>query len=386
MKACLLLLACLLALAGCATVPAAPPAAAAAALPWQDRAFDYDASRAAIGKEELFWLPPDLAQRLAAPGLQEMGTWQRVDALMVLILGADRRGFSYREGHSTTASQTWQERRGDCLSLTVLTYAAARALGLEAQMQEVRVPALHARRGGLEYVNRHVNVLFKVLNRSPVEDVLQARHVVVDFEPQFATPFRGQVLSDAAVLAHFHNNLGVEALADGKRALAYAHFRAALAADPQFVPAYGNLAVLYRQQGLDGGAEQWLRQALGLRGDSEVALRALHELLQAQGRDAEAKVLAQRVQRLQDSDPYYWIAEGMQHLFAGQSARAAAALERAEMLTSGFGEVHRYLAVAYWNLGERERARRHLDQLAVLDLGGHVTAKLRRKFGPADAH
>jgi predicted Zn-dependent protease len=140
--------------------------------------------------------------------------------------------------------------------------------------------------------------------------------------------------------------------------------------------------VLYRQQGLEALAEQWLRQALALRGDSEVPLRALHDLLQAQGRDAEARVYAQRVQRLQESDPYYWIAEGMQHLSAGQASRAAAALERAEFLTSGFGEVHRYLAVAYWNLGERERARKHLAQLAALDLGGHVTAKLRRKFGP----
>jgi Flp pilus assembly protein TadD len=91
----------------------------------------------------------------------------------------------------------------------------------------------------------------------------------------------------------------------------------------------------------------------------------------------------------QEKDPYYWLGLGLAHLREARYAQAVHALEHAEALTTGFDEVHRNLAIAYWQNGNPELARK---QLAVLDSlhppgvtqpSDPVIAALSRKVGNA---
>jgi len=109
-------------------------------------------------------------------------------------------------------------------------------------------------------------------------------------------------------------------------------------------------------------------------------LRALHQLLTEQGREAEAQAYARQLQARREQDPYYWIGLGVQRLQAGENRQAIAALEQARDMATGFPEVHRYLALAYWRAGEAARANEELSLLASLgdDPGG--ASKLRKKF------
>jgi Flp pilus assembly protein TadD len=223
-------------------------------------------------------------------------------------------------------------------------------------------------------------VLFTVRNRSPLEEVLQPRQIVIDFEPEFATHYRGRPITDDGVLARYYNNIGAEFLVHGDRRAAYAHFKAAMLADRGFSAAYGNLALLYRQEGLETDAEMLLRQAIALAEDPEVPMRELHRMLVQQGRQKEALAYARQLQSRSDKDPYYWISQGIRHLNEGDARGAVQALRRAEEITTGFGEIHRYLAIAYWQLGEKAHADEQLTLLAGVDPNGPGTAKLRRKF------
>jgi predicted Zn-dependent protease len=116
-----------------------------------------------------------------------------------------------------------------------------------------------------------------------------------------------------------------------------------------------------------------LRHALALESDSIVALGALHQLLLEQGRAVEAAVYERRLLAQRERDPYYWLGLGLDHLQQSRDAQAVRALERAQALTTGFDEVHRYLAIAYWRTGQMHRAR---DQLALLGALGRGDAKL----------
>lgn len=60
-----------------------------------------------------------------------------------------------------------------------------------------------------------------------------------------------------------------------------------------------------------------------------------------------------------------------------------AALEHAQRLTSGFTEVHGWLALAYWRMGEQVRAREQMAQLEALQPGSALAGKLRRKLTAA---
>jgi len=365
-------------LAGCAASPVRPDPGG----PWHDEAFDHQRQPAVTGKDDLFRLDPGLAARLRQPRYQALPPPQRLEELLDLIFGTDRKQFRYAS-HSTVAAQTWQDKRGDCLSLTVLAYAAARASGLAATMQEVPIAPSYDRRAGFDYVGRHVNLLIRLPGGTPSENPLRVREVIVDFEPKPGSVRRGQPLTDDAVLARFHSNRGVEAMAAGRPATAYAHLRAAVAIDPSLGASYTNLAVLYRQAGLDESAERLLRRAVASGHADVPALRTLHELLAAQGRDAEARELAERLQAMRAGDPYYWIGEGVRWLEEGQPQRAVSALERAQEMASGFGEIHRLLAVAYWRLGQAARAQEQLTLLATLDQRDPALGKLRRKFEAA---
>ncbi len=377
---------CLAGLVGCSSVPNVPPPAQ---LPWHDATFAYDASLVSVTKEDLFRLDPELLRVLRDPAVQRLGATRRLDHLMTLLYGRDMKPFPYVEGHSTVAAETWRLRRGDCLSLTVLAYAMAREMDMTAQMQEVPVPVLFGRRGGVDFLNHHVNVLFRrsgPVNWTP--NGIQAEDTIVDFEPQAGSNRHGRALSDNAILALYYNNIAAEHLAHNRLALAYAHFKAAIQLDPSYPFSYANLAALYRRAGLMVDAELLLRQsvALGDGGDRDtVPLLSLYQLLLDQGRSQEATELARLLRSRRDRDPYYWIDLGLKHLQDGRYRDSIRALEEAQQLTRGFEEVHGYLAVAYWRAGERSRASEQLTVLASLHPDSDDVVTLRRKFNVAPA-
>jgi len=118
--------------------------------------------------------------------------------------------------------------------------------------------------------------------------------------------------------------------------------------------------------------------AIAINDDADIALRSLHQLLVSQGREAEALKYKEILQARQEKDPYYWLGVGLHHLQEGNYQKAVNALERAQDLTRGFQEVHRYLAIAYWRAGKPIQAKNQLSILASLmfdDLGFAALSK-----------
>jgi tetratricopeptide (TPR) repeat protein len=360
-------------LAGCASSTPPPPAAA---LPWQDTHFAWRADRVAETPADIFRLDPQLAQLLDDPALQNLSPTARAGQLLTLIFGPKRNGFAYESGHTTGAAESWRRHRGDCISLTVLAYAAARALRLEAEIQEIHIPALYVRRDGVDFVNHHVNLHLHL----PASAHEGAREMIVDFDPDGMPWVSGETLSEAAVVARMYNNFAAEALAAGREQRAYAYLKAAIAADPAHAASYTNLAVLYRRDGFDPQAEALLRQAIAINVQPQTAMHVLHDLLQDEGRTADALAVAKQLRSREDVDPYYWIDRGAHDLAEGRPSDAVRALQRAEALSAGFGEVHRLLVTAYLQVGQRDKAREQLALLAAAERGNPAIAKLKRKL------
>ncbi len=348
---------------------------------WQDAAFDYAPGLVSVDKASLFALEPTLVASIRAQGLLDANPDARAAFLLASLFGPEMKNFGYRGGHSTPAAQTWRNKSGDCLSLTILTKALADALDLPVRMQEVQVPVSFDRRGGIDFLNQHVNVLLHIDRQVRVAGrTLPSGHVVIDFEPQIGSNQRGVALDDPAILARYLNNLAAEHLAQQRDRLAYAHFKAAIFADPGYASSYANLAQLYLRAGLDAPAEKLLRYAVGINPKAYLALQSLQSLLLAQGRQAEAAQYLAVLNSRRDQDPYYWIGLGLEKLRDGHDAEAVASLERAQALTSGFEEVHRALAVAYWRAGMVQKARDQLAVLSSLREGDPSVAALGKKF------
>jgi Flp pilus assembly protein TadD len=82
----------------------------------------------------------------------------------------------------------------------------------------------------------------------------------------------------------------------------------------------------------------------------------------------------------QEKDPYYWLGAGLDHLQRGNYQKAVDALEHAQALTTGFQEVHRYLAIAYWRAGKQAHANNQLSVLTSLMPDDSALAALRKKI------
>lgn len=359
--------ACLLSmLSGCATPPA-PVSQVDAAL-WQDQAFPYRPDQVLVDEAALVRLDTHLLQTLESPRLQNASVERRVQFVLQSLVENRREPFAYAGGHSTVAAETWRLRRGDCLSLTVLAYAMARHLRLNAVIQEVPVPPLYDRRGGIDHRVDHVNLF---IERETPQDFASMtsfkRGVVVDFDPSIGVNRLGTPLGLNAILARYYNNLAAEFLVRGDAALAYTHFRTAIETDPSYATAYVNLAALYAQHALLPAAEHALRLALAHQPEHDGALLAMARVLDAQGQTDAAQPFHKRWAARQQSDPYYWIGVGQRHLQEGDIRHAIEALERAQDLTNGFDEVHRALAQAYLLQGQPAQAQEQLTILARLN-------------------
>ena len=368
----------LIALAGCANLGGAtalPP------VPWHDTAFGHSPGLVDLDQEQLFLLDPELEQQLAAPAVQQLSTAKRIEKLIGLLYGQGIKPFPYQAGHSTRAAETWRNGRGDCLSLTVLAYAMARALHLQAQMQEVHVPVMIDRRGDVDYFNEHINLVFpKSAAGEWIGNKWTGNDLVLDFEPDLGSNRKGQTLSASDVLARYDNNRASEHLAQRQFDQAYAYFKAAITQAPGYPASYGNMALLYVGRGWLADAEQLLRRAIQLSEDPSQPMLSLQQLLEQQGRSAEARQVALDLQSRRDQNPYFWVGLGLQRLRDGQPHQAIAALEQAEQLTHGFEEVHHYLALAYWKTGEMAQVEAQLQVLSQINPNSADLAALREKL------
>jgi lipoprotein NlpI len=363
-------------LASCAsTAPTTPDT-----LPWQDAQFHYDPALVKVAQPDLFKLDADLERRLSEPAMREVQLGLKLKRVIDTIFDKDRKGFAYRAGHSTVAAETWRNRSGDCLSLTVLTYSVARALGMTPVMQEVQTPAVFGRAGDFDVVNQHVNVMFPRI-RGDLMAESETHQVVIDFEPDFAAPRRGTPLTEAGIAARYYNNVAVENMANGRYDVSYAYFKAAIHAEPTYVSAYGNLAVLYRRTGHEPEAESLLRYAISHSdNNADVALYELHRLLKDEGRLSEAGEVERKLEARQQMDPYHWIGLALADMEKNDMRRAIDKLERANEIAPSFAEVHRYLAVAYAKSGKPDKAREELAALENLGGSTNKIALLRRKL------
>ena len=353
-------------------MPTAPTVAMPAHELWRDQAFNYDPAAVSVRREDLFALDTELMTMLDASGMKSANTQARANYLLTLLFGPERKPFPYLSGQSTVSAVTWRSGRGDCLSLSVLAYSIAKALNLPAQLQEVRITQFFDRHGGVDFIEGHINLLIKNASASYQLGSVQAGstiapgNVLIDFEPQTGWMRPGTALSEENVLARYYSNIAADYFAGGNLVLAYAWFKAAILADPGNSSSYSNLAQLYKRKGFVDSAERLLLHAIALNGNDTTAVRSMHKLLVAQGRDTEAEKYARILQAEQQKDPYYWLGVGMNYLREAKYGKAVRALEHAESLTSGFDEVHRNLAIAYWYQGDKTNAQKQLDLLASL--------------------
>ena len=353
MKHWIALLTCALLLAGCASVePVARPDLDV----FRDQLFG--APRQAPDIRDLFTLTPAMKRYLderIAPQVRHKGAHM---ALLDALYTEGELRLEYDAAHTRTAAEAFDARRGNCLSLVIMTAAFAREMGLGVRFQEVlERPAIESN-GELTFVVGHVNLAL-------IDRLLQLRtghsvrdETTVDFLPgQDLKRQRTRELDERRITAHFMNNRAAEELVQGRANDAYWWLRAAWAIDPGYTNLYNTLGVVYRHRGALPEAERALAAARALEpGDEHVAgnLASLRQMLDRAASGASAARIDRARQAVQD----------------GRLQEALQLLQVELGSTPRNPELHHLLAVVQARLGNAAQARLHLEQAAAVSASG----------------
>jgi Flp pilus assembly protein TadD len=228
--------------------------------------------------------------------------YEKLRALLFALRETGRFDLIY-DDKTRTAVETFDQRRGNCLSFTNMFIALAREVGIGASFQEVAVPPTWVREGDSVIVNRHMNVSVQL-------DII-GEHVVDFNMADFRAVYPRRRVSDARGLAHFYSNIGVERMLAGDRVGALDAYATAIASDATFAPPWSNLGLLYLRAGFPAYAEAAWRHALERTPGDLSVLSNLAHLMDMQGRKSEREGLERDVQRYRMKNPYYryWLAQ-----------------------------------------------------------------------------
>ncbi|MFC5511485.1 tetratricopeptide repeat protein [Massilia jejuensis] len=324
----------------------------------EDTAFPPPA--APIDTSELFALSPDMRRHLnSTPFRTLMREHGQPSGLLRALYDRRELALDYDATHTGTAAETYAGRKGNCLSLVIMTAAFARELGMSVQFREVQVEDTWSRERAIYLVSSHVNL--SLAPAGPRGDDAGTGTLTVDFvQLPPDTQERVRFLDEADIVVRYMNNRAAEELVRGRHVDAYWWVRGALLKKPSFSAALNTLSVVYQRAGQPLLAEQVYRAALEREPDSLVVMQNLQPLLAANGKAAEAQALAQQLARLYPAPPYHYFHQAMQAYQAGDFANARTLFAREVARAPHNDEFHFWLGLASLQLGEWKKAEKQL--------------------------
>jgi Tfp pilus assembly protein PilF len=340
----LLLLVLPVLLSGCATPP--PPAPAQL---FADHLFQPPSDQ--ISPQDIFAITPAMAKYVEDVRREKRGKEIR-KALFDALYRRDQLQLEYDSSRTRTAAQAFADRRGNCLSLVIMTAALAEELNIPVVLQSVNTEDSWSRSGDLYFNSGHVNLKLGT-NMQGTYQYEEAPYALIDFmPPPDGRRVHARPVDRSTIMAMFMNNRAAEALVRGETDNAYWWARKAIEQDPALLHPYNTLAIVYQRRGDLGHAETALRYALLREPRNTMVLSNLVQVLSAKGWTAEAATLHARLLDLQPQRPFYFFDQGRQAMKEGDYARARRLFERELARDDTYHEFHFWLAAAAFQLGD----------------------------------
>jgi tetratricopeptide (TPR) repeat protein len=314
-----------------------------------------------IGAEDVFALSDAMERYLRDDIVHDLHALGYARGLIDALYRRDKLKLAYDATMTRDAAQAFESRKGNCLSLVIMTAAFAKRLGLAVTYQTVATDETWSRSDDLLFSNTHVNLTLRDRPVDPGFRSASGDQLTIDFlAPQELAGQRTQEISEDVVVAMYMNNRSAEALADHRFDEAYAWARAAIRRAPEFRASYNTLGVIYLRHGDLESAEEVLGELVQRDSRDKQALSNLVVVTDKLGRADESRVLRERLAKMEPYPPYYFFGLGTEAMRKGDY-RAARTLFKREVDRADYcSEFHYWLGLAQLRLGDVEAARRQI--------------------------
>ncbi|RZO87108.1 MAG: tetratricopeptide repeat protein [Oceanococcus sp.] len=330
-----------------------------------------------VKADEILATTPEMREFVARHVDLNARPGQRLEQLIHGMLDEQLLALEFELGRTRTAAQTFEDRRGNCLSFTNLFVALAREAGLLVNYQLIDVPASWERNGDWVVVDNHINAILHNLR----VDGSHRWNYVVDFNmADFQGHYPREEIDDARAFALFFNNRGAEFMQRGHLEQAHSHLAQAHALNPRLPALWLNLGSLYRKQGQHEQAKSAYLEALRLDPHAPAALSNLASLYRSLGKTKQALQVERRLSQLREQDPYYFYQRSLTAYSSGQWLEATRHLDQALRLKK---DEHQFIflrALLELQQGQIERARTSLEQAQSLASNAQTRALYSSKI------
>ena len=315
-----------------------------------------------VGAADLFALSPEMKEYLTTEIARQVRVKGGQQGLYDALYSKRQLQIDYDSALTRNAAQAFAARSGNCLSLVIMTAAFAKELGIPVHFQSAYTEETWSRDNDTYFFIGHVNINLGTRGGEGGFSKREADRMTIDFIPPLEIrALRTHEISERTVVAMYLNNKAAEALAQGRLDDAYAWARAAIDQDPGFVSSYNTLGVVYFRHGNFAEAENVLGVARESEPHNTRVLSNLAAVLNAQGRTTEAAALTRRLEQLDPDPPFSFFNRGLKAMRERDFEAARDWFAREVNRQPYYHEFHFWLASAYVQLGEFDRARKELN-------------------------
>ena len=308
-----------------------------------------------LSGKDVLRLSPEMIEFVDRHVDMEAGDYSRTRQLLQAIINDGVFNMVYDDS-TRTAADTFQARRGNCLSFTNMFIAMARHAELNAEYQEVEIPPDWSMEGRSFIFNRHINVYMDLGSRV---------RRVVDFDiDNFKSNYETRRISDRQARAHYFNNIGVERMLAGDSSGALYYLRQAIDENQKFEPAWVNIGALYRREGRPVYAEAAYLHALKLDPGNLVALSNLASLFEEQGEQELVAIYEKRVKYHRMRNPYYSYKLAREAYDSGEYEEAIDHMKFAVRYKKNVDSFYYLLGLSYFRIGDQKSGERWISRAA----------------------
>lgn len=305
--------------------------------------------------------------------LQRRRPFEKPHRSLYRYLESITQGFDYR-GDTFTAAQALEKRRGNCLTLAILTTALARYTGIDIGYQLVNdLPVYQI---GSNVVAKGVHVRTKLFDpewaKEPGTLVLFRPGLMIDYFPSGRERFIANIEPNEFV-AMYYRNIAAEALESNELDKAYWYVLEALQHDSNSAESINYMAVIHRKIRDHITAEALYQHGIAHAENKLSLLKNYHILLTEQGRVREARQIELQLNSLEDPSPYHWFQLAQEAMADGDLNGAIRYFNRALDHAPYLHEAWLGMAQARLQAGELVSAKRAM--LEALDRAGRVSTR-----------
>ncbi|AZP13586.1 tetratricopeptide repeat protein [Undibacterium parvum] len=322
----------------------------------------FTASQTKIDAESIFSLSDEMRLYLETTVPKQALNKNTQQALFEALRDQSRLRIEYDSIMTKKATQTFETRSGNCLSLVIMTAAFAKQLNLTVQYQSVDTEQAWSSNGDFHFASGHVNIVLGKKSNIWRAGYDSSESLTIDFLPP--ADLLGQKtrpIEEKAILAMYMNNRAAELLAENLVEEAYWFARDAMLRDPDFLSAYNTMGVIYMRHDNLLQAEQNFLSVLSRDSKNTTAMHNLASVLEQQGRVAEANAWRIQLKELQPSPPFYYFKLGKTAMSQGDYLDAKKHFMKELQRDPYYHELHFWLALAHLNLGEFKLATEQLN-------------------------